>query len=315
MGRLMPLRQKTLADIVTLDGNGVHSGAKAGLTVYPAEADTGLVFVRSDLEGSSEIKASLHTVCATEFCTAIGDMKAAGVSTVEHLVAALSGLGIDNAMIEVDGAELPIMDGSAAPFVDAILQAGVRVLDAPRRFIKILKPIRVEKGRSFGELSPHDGFEVDITISFDTAPIGTQQIVLDITPDNFVTELARARTFGFIAQVEELWSAGFALGASFENTVVLGEGKVLNPEGVRWADEFVRHKALDAVGDLALAGAPILGRYRSVRGGHHLNYQILRALAADRSAWTWVEGTTRRESGHAELAAGFAAPAFGPDLS
>ena len=315
MGRLMPLWQKTVADIVVLSGIGVHSGAAASLTIYPAEANTGMVFVRGDLEGSKEIVASLHTVCATEFCTAIGDMKAAGVSTVEHLVATLSGLGIDNALIEVEGAEVPIMDGSAAPFVEAIVQSGIRTLDAPRRFIKIIKPIRVEKGRSVGEFLPHDGFALDVTIAFDTKAIGTQQLVLDVTPDSFVKELARARTFGFIGQVEELWSAGYAMGASLENTVVLGEDEVLNPEGLRWADEFVRHKALDALGDLALAGAPIMGRYRSVRGGHHLNYQMLKALAADRSAWCWVEGAARRESGHAELAHGIATPAFGPDLS
>ena len=166
MGRLMPLWQKTVADIVVLSGIGVHSGAAASLTIYPAEANTGIVFVRGDLEGSKEIVASLHTVCATEFCTAIGDMKAAGVSTVEHLVATLSGLGIDNALIEVEGAEVPIMDGSAAPFVEAIVQSGIRTLDAPRRFIKIIKPIRVEKGRSVGEFLPHDGFALDVTIAF-----------------------------------------------------------------------------------------------------------------------------------------------------
>jgi len=312
---LMPLRQSTVAESIEFGGVGVHSGAEASLTVYPAEADTGLVFVRGDVDDEIEIPALLRSVCATEMCTAIGDPLGAGVSTVEHLIAALGGLGIDNALIEIDGAEVPILDGSAAPFVEAIRQSGIRTLNAPRRFIKIVKPIRIESGRSFGELMPYDGFAVDVTIEFDCDLIGTQRIALDVTPASFIAELARARTFGFVSEVERLWASGYAMGASLDNTVVVGEGQIMNPEGLRWADEFVRHKALDAVGDLALAGAPILGRYRSVRGGHHLNYQVLRALAADRDAWTWVDGRPRRDSGHAELAAGVAAPAFGPDLS
>jgi len=285
------------------------------LTIYPAETDTGLVFVRGDMEEEVEIPALLRSVCATEMCTAIGSPSGAAISTVEHLIAALGGLGIDNALIEIDGAEVPILDGSAAPFVDAIQQSGIQTQKAPRRFVKIVKPIRVESGRSVGELIPYDGFAIDVTIEFASPLIGTQRIALDVTPASFIAELARARTFGFVSEVERLWACGYAMGASLDNTVVLGEGHIMNPEGLRWADEFVRHKALDAVGDLALAGAPILGRYRSVRGGHHLNYQVLRALAADRDAWTWVEGGTRRARGHAELAAGIALPAFGPDLS
>lgn len=311
----MPLRQSTTSDVVELRGIGVHSGASVAIAISPAEADTGIVFARSDLDGDSEIRASLNAVCGTELCTVLGLSSQAAVSTVEHVIAALSGLGIDNAMIELDGPEVPILDGSAAPFVEAIRQCGVRTLDAPRRFIKILKPIRVERGKSVGELLPHDGFSVDVSIEFDSALIGTQQIVLDVTPESFARELCRARTFGFVADVERLWSAGYALGASLDNTVVLDDGKIMNPEGLRWTDEFVRHKALDAIGDLALAGAPILGRYRSVRGGHHLNYQVLKTLAADSSAWTWVEAGARRDSGHAEISPGVALPAFGPDHS
>jgi UDP-3-O-[3-hydroxymyristoyl] N-acetylglucosamine deacetylase len=312
----MPFRQSTIAESIEFGGVGVHSGVETSLTIYPAEVDTGLVFVRGDIDEEVEIPALLRSVCATEMCTAIGSPSGAAVSTVEHLIAALGGLGIDNALIEIDGAEVPILDGSAAPFVDAIRQSGIHTQKAPRRFVKIVKPIRVESGRSFGELIPYDGFAIDVTIEFASSLIGTQRIALDVTPTSFIAELARARTFGFVSEVERLWACGYAMGASLDNTVVLGEGQIMNPEGLRWADEFVRHKALDAVGDLALAGAPILGRYRSVRGGHHLNYQVLRALAADRDAWTWVEGGTRRAArGHAELAPGVALPAFGPDLS
>lgn len=315
MGRLMPLGQSTTSEAIELDGVGVHSGERVSLAIFPAEADSGITFLRTDLDEEFEIPAKIGSVCGTELCTVLGTVPRTSVATVEHVIAALSGLGIDNAVIELDGPEVPILDGSAAPFVEAIRQSGIRTLDAPRRFIKILKPIRVESGRSVGELLPYDGFAVDVRIDFDCALIGTQQIVLDVTPASFVRELARARTFGFVGDVERLWSAGYALGASLDNTVVLGDGHIMNPEGLRWADEFVRHKALDAIGDLALAGAPMLGRYRSVCGGHHLNYQVLKALAADRSAWTWVEAGTRRDSGHAELSPAVALPVFGPDLS
>ena len=308
------LHQRTLKSLIRATGVGLHTGRKVLMTLRPAPVNTGIVFRRTDLDEPVDLPAHALHVTETTLGTTIS-VAGVKVSTIEHLLSALAGLGIDNAFIELSAPEVPIMDGSAAPFVEAIVQSGIRTLDAPRRFIKIIKPIRVEKGRSVGEFLPHDGFALDVTIAFDTKAIGTQQLVLDVTPDSFVKELARARTFGFIGQVEELWSAGYAMGASLENTVVLGEDEVLNPEGLRWADEFVRHKALDALGDLALAGAPIMGRYRSVRGGHHLNYQMLKALAADRSAWCWVEGAARRESGHAELAHGIATPAFGPDLS
>jgi UDP-3-O-[3-hydroxymyristoyl] N-acetylglucosamine deacetylase len=208
------------------------------------------------------------------------------------------------------------MDGSAAPFVAAIDQAGIVTLSAERRYIQVLKPVRVAKGESFAELRPHaKGFRVETEIEFDHPLIGRQSVAMDIEPDLFRRDLARARTFGFMRDVAKLWSAGYALGASFENTVVVAENRVLNPEGLRFHDEFVRHKALDAVGDLALAGAPLIGAYRSVRGGHKINHAVLTALMSDRSAWTYVEmPETRRPRGHADLA-GFAAPAYGPDVS
>jgi UDP-3-O-[3-hydroxymyristoyl] N-acetylglucosamine deacetylase len=210
------------------------------------------------------------------------------------------------------------MDGSAAAFVAAIEQAGIVTLAAPRRYIQILRPVRVAKGDCLGELRPYPrGFRLEVEIAFDNAMIGRQAIAIDVTPESFRKELARARTFGFMRDVSKLWSAGYALGATFENTVVVTDDRVLNAEGLRFADEFVRHKALDAVGDLALAGAPLLGAYRSVRGGHKLNHAVLCALMADRSAWTYVDArqTARRPRGQAEIATGLAAPAFGPDVS
>ena len=194
---------------------------------------------------------------ATEFATVLGDQSGPAVSTTEHVLAALHGLGVDNAVVEVDGPEVPIMDGSAEPFVAAIDQAGIVTLSAARRYIQVLKPVRVAKGESFGELRPHPrGLRIETEIQFDHPLIGKQTFSGDVDPDLFRRDLARARTFGFMRDVAKLWGAGYALGASFENTVVVAENRILNPEGTRFADEFVRHKAIDAIGDLALAGAP-----------------------------------------------------------
>jgi UDP-3-O-[3-hydroxymyristoyl] N-acetylglucosamine deacetylase len=312
-------RQTTLQDHVTVAGIGVHSGSPATLSFHPAEADTGIVFLRCGVDGQSDRELSAHyrSVTATEFATVLGDHNGPAVSTTEHVLAALHGLGVDNAVVEVDGPEVPIMDGSAAPFVAAIDQVGVVTLPAARRYIQVLKPVRVAKGDSYGELRPHlRGLRIETEIEFDHPLIGRQTFASDVEPDLFRRELARARTFGFMRDVSKLWSAGYALGASFENTVVIAENRVLNPEGVRFPDEFVRHKAVDAIGDLALSGAPLLGAYRSVRGGHKLNHAVLTALMADRSAWTYVEmPESRRPRGHAELPTGFASPAYGPDVS
>jgi UDP-3-O-[3-hydroxymyristoyl] N-acetylglucosamine deacetylase len=312
-------RQTTLQDHVTVAGVGVHSGSPATLTLHPAEADTGIVFLRSGTDGQRdrELRADFRSVTATEFATVLGDHNGPAVSTTEHVLAALRGLGVDNVVVEVDGPEVPIMDGSAAPFVAAIDQAGIVGLPASRRYIQVLKPVRVAKGDSYGELRPHlRGLRIETEIEFDHPLIGRQTIALDVEPDVFRNEFARARTFGFMRDVAKLWGAGYALGASFENTVVIAESRVLNPEGMRFADEFVRHKAVDAIGDLALSGAPLIGAYRSVRGGHKLNHAVLTALMADRSAWAYVEmPETRRPRGHADLPIGVATPAYGPDVS
>lgn len=312
-------RQTTLRNHVTVAGIGVHSGSPVTLTLHPAEAGTGIVFLRCGLNGQPdrELHANFRSVTATEFATVLGDRDGPAVSTTEHVLAALHGLGVDNAVIEVDGPEVPIMDGSAEPFVAAIDQAGIAALPAARRYIQVLKPVRVAKGESFGELRPHlRGLRIETEIEFDHPLIGRQRFAVELEPDQFRRELARARTFGFMRDVSKLWSAGYALGASFENTVVIAENRVLNPEGVRFPDEFVRHKAVDAIGDLALAGAPLIGAYRSVRGGHKLNHAVLTALMADRSAWAYVElPETRRPRGHADLPAGLASPAYGPEVS
>ncbi len=313
-------RQTTLREQATVAGIGVHSGLPVTLTLHPAEADTGIVFLRSGAVGQSdrELAANFRLVTATEFATVLGDHNGPAVSTTEHVLAALHGVGIDNAIVEVDGPEVPIMDGSAAPFVAAIDQAGIAVQSAPRRCIQVLKPVRVGKNGCFGELRPYlRGLRIETEIEFDHPLIGRQTFSIDVNPDNFRRELARARTFGFMRDVAKLWSAGYALGASFENTVVVAENRVLNADGTRFKDEFVRHKAVDAIGDLALAGAPLIGAYRSVRGGHKLNHAVVTALMADPSAWTYVEmpEAVRRVRGHADLTAGFPAAAYGPEVS
>jgi UDP-3-O-[3-hydroxymyristoyl] N-acetylglucosamine deacetylase len=313
----MPVaKQTTLRERVVLNGAGVHSNAPARLVLHPSEANTGISFLRTGLPGGHErlIEAKYSQVSMTELCTVIGAADAS-VSTVEHLLAAFAGLGIDNAVVEIDGPEMPIMDGSSADFVEAIDQVGLVQQAAPRRYIKVLKPVRVENGRAFSELRPADrGFRLEVEIDFAAGVIGRQKKIVDLSPDVFRNELSRARTFGFIRDVERLWKAGFALGASLDNTVALDGDRVLNPGGLRYADEFVRHKTLDAVGDLALAGAPIIGCYRSFCGGHKMNVAVLEALFADRANYQIVESQPRREPARAEHALAMR-PAFASEAN
>jgi UDP-3-O-[3-hydroxymyristoyl] N-acetylglucosamine deacetylase len=295
----------------------VHSGCAVTLTLNPAEANTGIVFVRCGIDGQPEreLHASARAVTATQLATVLGDESGVFVSTVEHVMSALCGLGVDNCMVEIDGPEAPIMDGSAAPFVAAIDAAGLVSLSAPRRFFKVLKPVRVSRDDAYGEFLPYDGgFRVEVEIAFDHPLIGRQSCGVDVEPVSFRRDIARARTFGFLRDVAKLWTAGYALGASLENTLVLSDDRVLNQDGLRYPDEFVRHKVLDAIGDLALAGAPILGAYRSVRGGHKLNHAVLAALLSDPTAWAVVETRApRRTRGHAEVVQ--VAPAYRADVS
>ena len=315
-------RQTTLRAQATVTGVGVHSGLPVNLTIGPASVDAGFIFVRTGLDGSDrEVRANADSVIATEFATVLGDHNGPLVSTAEHVLAALRGMGVDNATIEVDGPEVPIMDGSAAAFVAAIDQAGIVSQSAARRFIQVIRPVQVAIGDSFGELRPNaSGFRAEVEIDFANPVIGRQSYSLDLSAERFRREISRARTFGCVNDVARLWSAGFALGASFENSVVFDETRLLNTEGLRYSDECVRHKVLDVIGDLALAGLPMLGTYRSVRGGHKLNHAVLTALLADRSAWRIVEAeTARRSRTHAEVGSGIVgglvAPAYGPDVS
>jgi UDP-3-O-[3-hydroxymyristoyl] N-acetylglucosamine deacetylase len=315
-------RQTTLRSQATVTGVGIHSGLSVNLTIGPASVDAGFIFVRTGLDGCDrEVRAVAESVIATEFATVLGDREAPLVSTAEHVLAALRGMGVDNATIEVDGPEVPIMDGSAAAFVAAIDQAGIVSQSAARRFIQVVKPVQVAIGDSFGELRPHaSGFRAEVEIDFPNPMIGRQVYSLDLSPERFRREISRARTFGCVNDVARLWSAGFALGASFENSVVFDETRLLNTEGLRYSDECVRHKVLDVIGDLALAGLPLLGAFRSFRGGHKLNHAVLTALLADRTAYRVVEAeTARRSRTHAEVGSGMVggmvAPAYGPDVS
>jgi len=307
--RFVGARQTTICREIELSGTGVHSGAPVSMVLHPAGVDTGLRFLVSR-RGMivAEIPAHVDAVKNLTLCTVIGDDSGTTVGTVEHLLAALRGLGVDNCLIEIDSKEVPIMDGSSSVFVDAIDAAGLRELPKSRRFLKVIKPIRVDDGACWGELVPHHGYRLDIEIDFPTQVIGRQRLKLEMSPGVFRHELSDARTFGFMSDVEKLWKSGLALGASLANSVAIGAEGILNEEGLRRPDEFVRHKMLDAVGDLALAGQPILGSYRSYCGGHRLNANVLKALFADRSAWVMIDapGTGRDIAPVPE----YAAPAF-----
>ena len=315
------VKQTTLRDHVAVSGVGVHSGRPVTLTLHPADDDVGIVFqsVAADGNIEREIRADVRAVTATEFATVLGDASGPLCSTAEHLLAALRGLGVDNVVVEMDGPEVPIMDGSSAPFVDAIDQAGITARALPRRYIEVIKPVRVSsKDGALGELRPYShGFRVEAEIEFDHPLIGKQALALDIEPKIFRCEIARARTFGFMKDVAKLWGAGYALGASFANTLVITEDRVLNPDGLRFSDEFVRHKILDAIGDLALAGQPLLAAYRTVRGGHKLNHAVLTALMANPTAWRVIQAAepVRRTRGQAQVNAGRVVAAYGPEMS
>ncbi len=309
--------QTTIEREVRLEGIGVHFGAKAAVTLRPADANTGRVFVRSDLK-SAPIAAVAANVTSSELSTILGDAQAVdGIATIEHLMAAFHGLGIDNCLVEVDGPEIPILDGSAMPFVEAILAAGIVTLDAPRRFLKVRKALRIEDKGAVLEVQPAEiGFSLSTAIDFDHPLIGRQTITLPLNPNTFVKQVARARTFGFMRDVERLWAMKRALGAGLDNTVALAEDRVLNPEGLRFPDEFVRHKALDAVGDLALAGAPIIGAFSSFKGGHRLNLAMVKALLADAGAHEWVTLPGRREDTRSRHGApAMAAAAYRADMA
>jgi UDP-3-O-[3-hydroxymyristoyl] N-acetylglucosamine deacetylase len=279
--------QHTLAGPAIFAGIGLHTGEHVRLGIRPAAADHGVVFVRTDIKDrDNAVPATAKAVCKTQLGTVIGNEAGVTVSTIEHLMAALAALSIDNAVIELDGPEVPIVDGSAEPFVQILDRAGRRRQDAARRYIEITDTVVVEEeGGKFASLSPADTFEVAFEIAFPSAAIGRQRVDLKMDEAAFRKELANCRTFGFLQEVEYLRSIGLARGGSMENAVVIDGDRILNPEGLRRPDEFVRHKALDAIGDLYVLGAPIIGRFEGVLAGHGLNNAIVRALLARPDAW------------------------------
>lgn len=306
--------QATIAKTAKLSGVGVHSGQNVSITLIPAEANTGVVFRRICENGEAiTLRAVASQIGSTDFCTLLGNAPDRSVATVEHLMAALYAMGIDNIVIDIDGGEVPIMDGSSAVFIDLLDATGTIFLDERRRYIRVKKHVRAEMGGSWAEFVPHEGTRFEIDIDFKSDVIGRQSWCGEVTADSFRDELARARTFGFMRDVEFLWASGHALGSSLENSVVIGEDdNVINMEGLRFKDEFVRHKTLDAVGDLALAGAQFIGCYRSYRGGHKLNSIALRKLLAQTDAYEIVETTqSYRKGGYGELVA-VNAPVFSP---
>lgn len=283
---LSAYHQHTVAGPVIFAGVGVHTGAHVRVAVRPAAADAGVSFVRTDLKDiDNTIRVSAESVGQTRLGTVINNAAGATVSTIEHLMAAFCALGIDNVVVELDGPEVPILDGSAEVFIQFLDRAGRRRQEASRRYIEVLEPVEVVEGDKRAVLLPSDRFEVAFEIVFDSAPIGRQRVDFEITEESFRKELADCRTFGFLKDVEALRAAGLARGASMENAVVLDGDRVLNPEGLRRPDEFVRHKALDAVGDLYVAGLPLLARFEGLYAGHGLNNLLVRALMSRPQAW------------------------------
>ncbi len=286
------LKQKTLKSTIGCSGVGLHSGDKISMTLHPADADSGIVFRRSDINGGGvEIKASFDNVRDTRLCTTIGDENGVLISTIEHLMAALAGAGVDNALVDVVGGEVPIMDGSAAPFMFLIDCAGLVEQDAPKRVVRVVKPVVVSDEGKSASLFPSNEFSIDFEIDFDSSAIQRQSMRVDMIDGVFKNELSRARTFGFMHEVEALRAAGFAKGGSLDNAVVVSGDEILNEDGLRFDDEFVRHKILDAVGDLYLAGGTIAGHFSGVCTGHSLNNKLLRALFADASNYEWINAS------------------------
>ncbi|HEX4196357.1 MAG TPA: UDP-3-O-acyl-N-acetylglucosamine deacetylase [Caulobacteraceae bacterium] len=277
--------QHTLRAPVAFEGVGLHSGQVMSCVLRPAAAGAGISFIRTDLAGDNRIPARAEAVTRTQLGTVIGNAAGAEVSTIEHLMSAFAALGVDNAVVELDGPELPIMDGSAGPFVELIDRAGLKRQDAPRRYIEILEPIEAVDGDKSAALVPADQFEMAFEIDFKSAAIGGQRIDMVLDEAAFREGVAESRTFGFLHEVEALRKAGLARGGSMDNCLVIDGDELMNPEGLRSTDEFVRHKALDALGDLYLLGAPIIGRFEGVLAGHTLNNALARALLARPEAW------------------------------
>ena len=287
----MIIRQRTIKKAVSASGIGLHSGRKVSVRFRPAPANTGIIYTRVDIKPNVVFKASADMVRDTELCTALVNDAGDRVSTIEHLSAALSSMGIDNLYVDVDAPELPVMDGSAQPFIYLLESAGIEVLQEPKQFLKILKTVRVELDDKWAELKPRkSGFKLDLQIDFNHPAMdrSLQRYAMDFTGENFFRDVSRARTFCFMRDVEFMHAHNLALGGSLDNAVVLDDYKVMNPEGLRYPDEFVKHKMLDAIGDLYMNVRSIQGEFKAYKTGHHLNNMLLRALLADETAYRIV---------------------------
>ncbi len=286
---VLMLKQRTIKNVIRATGVGLHSGEKVFLTLRPAEPDTGIVFRRVDLEPAVEMKATAELVTETTLCTGLS-CDGAKVQTVEHLLSALAGLGVDNCYIDLSAPEVPIMDGSAGPFIFLLQSAGLVEQNAPKKFIRILETIEVRDGDKRASFEPHQGFRLDFTVEFDhpAIPSNMSHSALEFSTEAYIKEVSRARTFGFMRDLEFMRERNLGLGGSMDNAIVLDEFRVLNEDGLRYGDEFVRHKILDAVGDLYLAGHPILGHYSGYKSGHALNNKLVRQLLLEQHKWELV---------------------------
>ncbi|MCE2948750.1 MAG: UDP-3-O-acyl-N-acetylglucosamine deacetylase [bacterium] len=283
------LRQRTLKTKISTTGVGLHTGRKVEMTLRPAAPDTGIVFHRTDLPGAADLPALAHGVTDTRLATCLGEGENK-VWTIEHLMSALAGLGIDNLHVDLSGPELPIMDGSAGPFVFLVQSAGIEEQAAPKRFIRVIKPVEVVQGDKVARFDPFEGFRITLSIDF-KHPVferSGNKAVVDFADQSYLREVSRARTFGFMQDVEAMRAQGLAMGGTLDNAVVMDEYRVLNPDGLRYADEFVKHKVLDCVGDLYLLGHPVIGAFSGHKTGHAMNNQLLRALLADAGAFETV---------------------------
>jgi UDP-3-O-[3-hydroxymyristoyl] N-acetylglucosamine deacetylase len=288
--------QRTLKAPVSATGVGLHTGMRVTMTLRPAHENTGILFRRVDLDGAPAVKALADRVTDTRLSTCIED-NGAKVATIEHLMSALCGMGIDNALVDIDGPEVPLLDGSAAPFVYLLREAGTIEQRAAKRYIRVKKSVEYTDGDKRVSLAPHPGFRLDFSIAFNHPVFekSGNRVTVDFGVASFVSEVARARTFGFVSEVEAMRKAGLGRGASLDNVIVIDDFRILNPEGLRFEDEFVKHKALDAVGDLYLAGGQLMGAFSGHKSGHAMNNQLLRRLLADGSAWEWVTFTRASE--------------------
>jgi UDP-3-O-[3-hydroxymyristoyl] N-acetylglucosamine deacetylase len=307
----MNVKQRTIRQPIRTSGIGLHSGRKVFMALLPAAPDTGIVFRRIDLDPPVEVPARAELLREAVMCSTLVAENGQKVATIEHLMSAFAGLGIDNCLVELSAPEIPIMDGSAGPFVFLIQSAGSIEQDAPRRFIRIRQPVQVSDGDRWARFEPHPGYRLSFSIEFKHPAFksDTQQAVVDFSTTTYVREVARARTFGFMRELDALRAASLGLGATLENVVALDEFRVVNHDGLRYEDEFVRHKILDAIGDLYLLGHPVIGAYTAFKSGHALNNRLVRAVLADRSAWELVTSDEQDAPTPAEVAGGSFAPA------